>query len=69
MCQRPAQEQSRFCKEVSRFLAGAPGFEPGNGGIKIQAILFIYQGVFRKIAEIRDPYDQKVSGHFGMTDA
>jgi hypothetical protein len=38
--QMPAQEQSRFCKEFSTLLlAGAPGFEPGNGGIKIRCFV------------------------------
>jgi hypothetical protein len=35
-------------------LAGAPGFEPGNGGIKIQVVRVIYQCAFRKIAEIEN---------------
>src|SRR5260370_645397 len=39
MRQIPAREQSRFGKEFSAFwLAGAPGFEPGNGGIKIRCL-------------------------------
>ena len=47
-------------------LAGAPGFEPGNGGIKIQVVRVIYQRAFRRNAEIRPSPDQEVSGHFGM---
>jgi hypothetical protein len=39
---------------------------PGNGGIKIQVVRIIYQCAFRKIAEIRRPSVQEVSGHFGM---
>jgi hypothetical protein len=48
------------------WLAGAPGFEPGNGGIKIQVVRVIYQWTFRKIAEIHPQTDQEVSCHFGM---
>ena len=48
------------------WLAGAPGLEPGNGGIKIQVVRLIYQSLFRKNAEIRPQFDQEVSGHFGI---
>ncbi len=50
-------------------LAGAPGLEPGNGGIKIQVIRLICQSVFRKSAKIRPQSNQEVSGHFGMRNA
>ena len=33
-------------------LAGAPGFEPGNGGIKIHVVCIVYQWAFRKIVRI-----------------
>jgi hypothetical protein len=52
--------------ERPRWLAGAPGFEPGNGGIKIRLVCMIYQGPFRKIAEIGPLTRQEVSSHFGM---
>src|SRR5580700_1085795 len=48
------------------WLAGAPGFEPRNGGIKIRFVCMIYQGPFRKIAEIGLITRQEVSSHFGM---
>jgi len=48
------------------WLAGAPGLEPGNGGIKIQMVRVICQRAFRKNAEIRPKSDQEVSGNFGM---
>ena len=48
------------------WLAGAPGLEPGNGGIKIQMVRVICQRAFRKNAEIRPQSDQEVSGNFGM---
>ena len=47
-------------------LAGAPGLEPGNGGIKIQLVRIDYQGAFRKIEEIRPQSVQEVSEYFGM---
>ena len=47
-------------------MAGAPGFEPGNGGIKIQVVRVIYQRPFRKIAEIPALLDQQVGINFGM---
>src|SRR5712691_2674638 len=47
-------------------MAGAPGLEPGNGGIKIQVVRVIYQRAFRKTAEIPRQSAQEVSGHFGM---
>src|SRR4051812_34436803 len=53
----------------SDWLAGAPGLEPGNGGIKIQVIRLICQSVFRKSAKIRPQSNQEVSGHFGMRNA
>jgi hypothetical protein len=33
-----------------RWLAGAPGFEPGNGGIKIRLEIPVFRPSFRKIA-------------------
>ena len=39
-------------------VAGAPGFEPGNGGIKIQLVRGTYQYAFRKICGIRPKIDQ-----------
>jgi hypothetical protein len=35
------------------WVAGAPGFEPGNGGIKIRLFRVIYQSPFRKSHEYR----------------
>src|SRR5260370_31201412 len=49
------------------WLAGAPGFEPGNGGIKIQVVRIIYQRAFRKSAEIGPQSVQEVSGYLGTT--
>jgi hypothetical protein len=54
---------------INYTLAGAPGLEPGNGGIKIQVIRLICQSVFRKSAKIRPQSNQEVSGHFGMRNA
>jgi hypothetical protein len=34
--------------ERPHWLAGAPGFEPGNGGIKISLIIQLFQGAFGK---------------------
>src|SRR5467141_2045088 len=48
------------------WLAGSPGFEPGNGGIKIHIVHQTYQGAFRKIAEIRPKSHQEVSSRFEM---
>jgi hypothetical protein len=42
-------------------LAGAPGFEPGDGGIKIRVVRVIYQRAFRKSAEIPALSVQKAS--------
>src|SRR6266849_9100167 len=49
------------------WVAGAPGFEPGNGGIKIQVVRIIYQRAFRKSAEIGPQSVQEVSGYLGTT--
>ena len=48
-----------------RWLAGVPGFEPGNDGIKIQVVRIIYQRAFRKSAEIGPQSVQEVSGYLG----
>jgi hypothetical protein len=50
------------------WLAGAPGLEPGNGGIKIQAVRVIYQCAFRKMAEIQPQPAQEVRRYFGMPE-
>src|SRR5262245_58686568 len=50
----------------SENLAGAPGLEPGNGGIKIHLVRIIHQHAFRKIAAIRLQWVQDVRGYFGM---
>jgi hypothetical protein len=56
-----------MCPERTlHLLAGAPGFEPGNGGIKIHLVRFVRQGAFRKIAALRPQCVQEVGGHFGM---
>jgi hypothetical protein len=49
-------------------MAGAPGFEPGNGGIKIHLVCKVYQSAFRKFAEIRPKSYQEVTRNFGMSD-
>ena len=47
-----AREQRRFRKDFSALsLAGAPGFEPGNGGIKISLIIQQFQGAFGKSSQ------------------
>ncbi len=52
--------------ELEECVAGAGGFEPPHGGIKIQVARIIYQSVFRRIAEIRPKSIQEVSEYFGM---
>jgi hypothetical protein len=64
-CAGISRKTGKRCKN-SDLLAGAPGFEPGNGGIKIRLVCMIYQGPFRKIAEIGPLTRQEVSSHFGM---
>ena len=59
---------NKLLKTQHYILAGAPGFEPGNGGIKIQVVCIIYQRGFRKIAGIRIESNQYVSRYFGMAD-
>jgi hypothetical protein len=39
--------------KMAQDLAGAPGLEPGNGGIKISLIIQQFQGAFRKTAKTR----------------
>ena len=61
-----AYEDGRARTSANNSMAGAPGLEPGNGGIKIQIVRVICQRAFRKNAEIRLQSDQEVSGNFGM---
>ena len=61
-----AYEDGRARTSANNSMAGAPGLEPGNGGIKIQMVRVICQRAFRKNAEIRPKSDQEVSGNFGM---
>ena len=61
-----AYEDGRPRTSSNNSMAGAPGLEPGNGGIKIQMVRVICQRAFRKNAEIRPQSDQEVSGNFGM---
>jgi hypothetical protein len=45
-------QTEKVCKNKD-LLAGAPGFEPGNGGIKISLIIEQFQGAFGKNDETR----------------
>jgi hypothetical protein len=49
-------------------LAGAPGFEPGNGGIKIRLVRVVCQNAFQKNAEIELVSDQELTTNFGIKD-
>ena len=60
------------CGEVRKFtecVAGAGGFEPPYGGIKIQVLVLISQRSFRKFARNRSVSRQRDSLNFGMANA
>jgi hypothetical protein len=65
-----AREQSRFSKEFSALaLAGAPGFEPGDGGIKIRRLSLINQRTFQKTGGILPLLHQGLRYNFEMPPA
>jgi hypothetical protein len=51
--QRRELQKNFGITKTAQDLAGAPGLEPGNGGIKISLIIQQFQGAFGKTAKTR----------------
>jgi hypothetical protein len=63
----PRENKNISAKKFStETLAGAPGFEPGDGGIKIRRLSLINQRTFQKTRRIRPLFHQRLRCNFEM---
>src|ERR1700730_18003624 len=58
--------KSRFRRVRDGLHAWAPGFEPGDGGIKIKQFPIVHQWAFRKTAKMRPQSIQRLIRYFGI---